>query len=296
MNRKLLSVIVIVAIVLGVSMPVMAHERNEHDRQLEYVLFGDKYYSRNHPENKDKVKAIQCAAYLCVDQFNNKGEKDLEYLENRDIPDLPDKIKEIDYDSSGNAHRYNTHMGWDFDFVKSRNDKDWDKTWQVRKGILINTIDKELMSEVKSFVVIQWVKDLIEDNHYDEKCDSLCALIYYVHLIGDAEEAKTCQSLSGMYKLTNLNDNENPGVIPDLIKHCEILFQDQINTFKYRGLMKDLDSIKSRSKKLTGSVGGINTDEELQQYKQCATDLLDCLARYVPNMLMEEDFWTEAFA
>ncbi|MCR4781746.1 MAG: hypothetical protein K5851_03210 [Lachnospiraceae bacterium] len=57
-------------------------------KAIEYVLFGDRDYKETHPNDKAKIQAIEDATYLCVDQYNGNGKKELENLQNEKIPDM----------------------------------------------------------------------------------------------------------------------------------------------------------------------------------------------------------------
>ena len=291
---KWLSFLLVIVLCLYSAMPVFAHDRKEHDEDLEYVLFGEKDYKSTHPLAADKINALEDAVYLCVDQFNGSGKDALQNLQTEGIADIPDSIDDIDF-KSNSAHRYYTHRGWDITY-----DKKLDKAhWSVRKKILVNTVDKELFSENRSFIskipVLSSIfakKELREDR---QKCVSLSTLIYYVHIIGDHNEAEKYTALANIYPLTSLNDRDNPGIIPDLIQNCSILFDDQKDSYVYDNFMQELEDIESKSDKLTSSKGGINTEVKFKSYHQYADDLLELLATYIPGMLKKEDFFSQSF-
>ena len=269
---------------------VKAHDKEGHDADIEYVLFANQNYKDTHPEYASKIQAIEDAVYLCVDQFNGNGEKELENLKNEKIPDLPDSISEINF--TGNfAHRRFTHRGWNVAYDKKAH-------WPERQEILINTVNKELFSESKKLLSwFPWLSEKIygEDNS-KKQCESLCVLLYYVHIIGDHIEADKKEDLAYVDPLTSLNDRDNPGIIPDLISCCEVLFQSQSSTYTYKTFMQELKKLENKSDKLTSSVGGVNTDEEFDLYHQYAEDLLDLLSKYVSTMLKKEDFFKSTFA
>lgn len=304
MKRKALCIFLIIIIVASGMIPVVAHGRKEHDEQLELVLFGNSKYSTQHPEVKDKIQALEDAVYLYVDQFQGNGVDCLSYLQNRSVSHLPQTISEIDFPSNY-EHRKYTHLGFDFDYSDGKvvdYPNDWPERWEKRKNILIYTVEKELFSEVKSIFIIQWIKDLFNNRHYDEKRNSFCALVYYVHIISDNEEAKNIVALKNTYKLTRFNDHNiepydtGPGIIAELIDHFKILFQDQVGSYKYMGLISELSVLKTRCDRIANSTGLIYTDDGFQEYHECVIDLLNCLSRYVPYMLMEEDYFAAAFS
>lgn len=127
--RKWIGLILIFIICISTAMPAYAHNRDEHDEDLEYVLFGDREYKKTHKANTTavtKIKALEDAAYLCVDQFNGSGKDALKNLQKEKVPDIPETIDEIDF-KSNSAHRYYTHRGWN---VTTNPDK---AHWSTRK-------------------------------------------------------------------------------------------------------------------------------------------------------------------
>ncbi|SCW69343.1 hypothetical protein SAMN02910456_02635 [Ruminococcaceae bacterium YRB3002] len=296
MKRRVICLLFVIVIVFCGVVPVSAHTRRTHDKQLEYMIFGDEKYSSRHSNVRDKVIALEEAVYLCVDQYNGNGKQDLNDLRNRKVPHLPKTIDTINIGANA-EHRYYTHLGWDHDYSNDKNvPTGWNKTWGIRKGILRETVDKELFSDVKYIAPIQWVINLFNNEHYDEKCESFCALVYYIHLISDNEAAECIDDLNSTCLLYSRDDPEtpSPGIVPELIKHCEILFQDQISSYKYHGLMSRLKRINTRSVKFKYSDNG-ESEEEFQEYHECVEELIECIHDYIPSMLMEEDYFRESF-
>lgn len=285
---KQISLCMVVMICLSCVIPVYAHNRDVHDGDIEYVLFGDREYKNTHPLAAEKIQAIEDAAYLCIDQYNGSGKDTLENLKKEKISDIPDSIKVIDF-KSNYTHRYYTHRGWN---VTTNSDK---AHWPRRQKILINTVDKELFSNSKSLISkVPVLSNIFANEEMKEnrrKCESFSVLIYYVHILGDHDEAKEYSSLAAVDPLTNLNDRDNPGVIPDLVKYCGILFEDQEDTYTYKNFMQELEELENQSDKLTSSKGGINTDEKFESYHQYANDLLNVLGEYIPGMLKKEYFF-----
>lgn len=285
MQRRVLSFLLALALLAYLAIPVFAHEREEHDDDIEYVLFGDRDYKETHPNDSRKIQAIEDATYLCVDQFNGNGKKELENLQNEKIPEIPKTIDEFDF--KGNyAHRNFTHRGWNVNYDSSAH-------WDVRQKILRNTVDKELFSDVKT--IFTWLPWNDEKKNYKEQCENFCVLLYYIHIIGDHIEADKYTGLAYVDPLTNLNDRENPGIIPDLIKCCDTLFKDQTNSYTYKEFRQELEALQVTSDKLTSSKGGVNTEEKFVEYHKCSEDLLELLSIYVPKLLKKEDFFAKAF-
>lgn len=285
MQKKLLSFLFVCVIIFGFSNPSIAHDRIEHDEDIEYVLFGNKDYKSTHAESRKKIQAIEDAVYLCVDQFNGMGAKELENLQKENIPGIPKSIEEFDF-KDNYTHRKYTHRGWNVNYDSKAH-------WDIRQRILINTVDKELFSEVKSiFSLLPWDS---AGKKYKKQCESFCQLLYYTHIIGDHIEADNYKALAYTAYLSELNDRDNPGVIPDLVACSESLFESQKNTFTYNEFIQELESLKDKSENIRSSVGGVNTEEKFIEYHQCAINLLDVLSVYVPKLLWKEEFFYRSF-
>ena len=127
-----------------------------------------------------------------------------------------------------------------------------------------------------------------------EQCEAFCVLIYYIHVLGDHMEASKHTALAYVAPLTSVDDR-NPGVIPELLKYFPVLFESQKSSRKYKSFIMELNLLQERSKKLTGSTGGVNTEEKFREYHQCAVDLYNTLSKYVPDLLKKEDFFYKSF-
>ena len=84
-------------------------------------------------------------------------------------------------------------------------------------------------------------------------------------------------------------------MITALKGYVETLFPDQTKSKHYKDLMKGLDDISENAGKLVKSVGGVNSDEEFEEYHQYADDLMDLLIEHIPSLLKEEAFFKEVF-
>lgn len=283
---------------LSMVLNVVAHERDEHDEDINYVLFGDKYYKDAHPRVAARISAIEDAAYLCIDQFNGHGENALNNLISEGIPDLPTSISEIDY-TSNYTHRNDTHRGWNMIYPKRVN-------WPKRQQILRNTIKKEIF-EKGSTPLSRITEKVLGNSNNEKKCESFCIMLYCIHIIGDHIEAgreSNSQPKELKVKLTGIayinpltrpNDRDNPGIIPDLIVACETLFKSQKHKRTYKELIQDLEDLQYTSDSLVSSKGGIDTEEEFDKYNECAKSLLDTLALYIPKLLKKEPYFRELF-
>lgn len=302
MFKKSISVILATMMIVSNAVTCFAHERPEHDADIEYVLFGEEYYKSSHPLVKDIIQAIEDATFLCVDQYNGTGEKELDNLVNKEkIPGIIKSIDEINY-TSNYTHRALTHRGWNMVYEDKAH-------WPLRQAILINTVKKELFSgEGSMWSFLPWV----EEENNDKKIESFCVLLYYTHVLGDHLEAgeekdlgsgktrpKTLKEkttgLAYIAPLAHTNDTANPGVIPDLIKYCGILFEDQASTRTYSSLVQELQKLEEQSGAIYGSTGGVNTEEKFDEYNQCAKELRNVLGMYIPMLLRNESFYVDTF-
>ena len=290
MRKYAVGIITSIVLVLVAALTVTAHDNNSHhDRELEYVLFGQENYKSTHPAISDSVQMLQDAAYLCLDQFNGEGKSDLEYLTKQGVSDIPSQIKEFDF--TGNyAHRNLTHRGWNVSYEERAH-------WQLRQDILMNTIEKVFFSDETSVLSkIPFAEDIFgnKDEH-EEQIESMAVFIYCVHVLGDHLEAEKYNALGFVDPLTRPNDSDNPGLIPDITDALKVLFQEQQDSYTYSALIQQLNSLENTSNRLVGDKGGVDTDEEFEEYHQCAEDLLEALAAYVPILLKKESYFHDVF-
>ena len=307
MQKRIICFLMALLLCLSNFITVYAHGREEHDEDIEYVLFGNRDYKKTHPTVSQTIQAIEDAVYLCIDQYNGSGEKELSNLkDNEKIPDIIKSIDEINY-TSNYSHRSLTHRGWNMTYDEKAH-------WPLRQQILRSTVKEELFSSLDTPLSwFPWLSETIYgSNNYDKQCESFCILLYCVHILGDHIEAgedkdlgqgesrpKTLNEkttgLAYILPLAHTEDRDNPGIIPDLIKNCEILFESQVGTYTYDNLMQELEALRDRSEKIYESTGGVNTNEKFDDYNACAKDLLNVLATYIPGMLKKEEFFSETF-
>ena len=279
----------IISLLLGLVLlisaaPAFAHDREEHDQELEYVLFRDRYYSDTHPTTGKTIERIEDAAYLAIDQYNGSGTTELKNLNDDKVPGIPSSIDQINF-SSNYAHRDFTHRGWRVTYDPKAH-------WPERQTILKNTIRAKLFSSSEGpFSWLPWSSDR---DKTDRKVEAFAVLVYYVHVLGDHIEAEKFTALNYVSPLANYNDRDNPGIIPDLMKYLAVLFEDQSSAEQYNSMMQDLEHLADSSDKLYHSVGGIR-ETQFPEYHQNALDLLETLATYVPDLLKNEAFFHKAF-
>ena len=307
MVKRIIIFLLVLVLCLTSFSVAYAHEREEHDGDIEYVLFGDRDYKKTHPADSKRIQAIEDAVFLCVDQYNGNGEKELNnLLNNEKIPGIIHSIDEINY-TSNYSHRSLTHRGWNYTYEEKAH-------WPLRQKILRNTVRKELFSSLDTPLSrVPLLSEIVYGkNNYDKQRESFCILLYCVHVLGDHIEAgekknlgqnksrtKTLSEkttgLAYILPLAHTEDRDNPGLIPELIKNCEILFESQSETYNYKSFIQELEELRDKSEGIYESKGGVNTDEKFEEYNTCAKDLLKLLGENVPDMLRKEEFFSSTF-
>lgn len=285
MKRRLLISILMIAMILSVSVPASAHDKEGHNRFLEEVLFGrDGYIAVLSEKGKKALTALEYASYLAVDQYSGKGADEFSYLKRTyKVPGLPKTISSFDF--GGNQfHRSYTHRGWDHVYAQDK------ANWNVRKNILLATTEQVFDFSALSGTVLGF------NFGYAEKCNSFAALVYYVHILGDHEARTGYRVTDVMMPLAQAHaDVGHPDILSEIKRHLEIIFADQKETHKYNVLMQELDVIADEARSLAATPGGINTDEKFLVFHGQVRAVLTLLQDYVPNMLKEEGFFSKVF-
>ncbi len=278
--KRLLAILLIIAIFAAFLIPAFAFDRDEHDEYLEKVLFilGDVPVG-----GKEKVEMLECASYLTLDQYNGTGIEDLDYLKSHGVSSLPKSIDDIDF--SGNSlHRRYTHQGWNY-IYSGEKDK---ANWPVRKDILRSTTN-----QVFDFGVTNEIT-----GRFCAQCDSFSALVYYVHILGDMIHDETPKGSSEQLPFARAHADENtPDIFFELRPHLETLFKDTADSRSntYHGLMTKFNVLARKARSLEATTGGVNTQEKIAQQKEYENDLMDLLIAYVPRLLRYTEFFAKAF-
>ena len=227
------------------------------------------------PENKasiqDEIEALQSASYLAIDQFNGNGQKDFDKLIAYGVADLP-SLNDIDFSASGKTHRTYTHRGWDFVYGGLAGDR-----WVLRKQILLNTADS-----------------IFDFSGNEKQKESFCAVIYYVHILGDLMDDENYKIDNGLI-MDPGGRIDKADIIDELLKHFKVLFQDQKHSHKYLFLTTAMERYNVKFSKLIRSEGGINTNEKFELRQEYVSDLMKLLTMYLPEMLKEEQFFYNVF-
>lgn len=258
---------------------------DEHDKILNRVLFGsDKPLLAGDKNNK--LKAIDYASYLCVDQYNSSGNAKLIFLRDTiGVKNIVKSIAEINF-GDNYSHRKFTHQGWNYKFTHTKIPKTdifEDINWEKRKKILLETCKK----------VFDFDFSLIG---YDKKCDAFSSLVYYMHLIGDYRDMKETE-----YDKYKLNADKHPYMIPlykrndsinilnSLEENFKTLFSSQKNDGNYRKLLSpslsEISKIKNR----------LSLECSYDEYIKICEDLINVLQNNVPDLLRKEEFFRKEF-
>ena len=257
---------------------VADHTRTGHDKLTELILFGDDHYSTGKDVKiKERIEALKYASYLCLDQFNHQGDTELQKLKEFGVANLPGSISDIDF-KDNSEHREYTHRGWDYNYVKD------EAHWGIRKRILIETVNK-----VFDFGFTSGSHFGID--HYDKRCESFAAVVYYIHVLQDHLEKKEFKPL--IMPIARANDSE--AIIDELLKHFQVLFADQASSRVYLTMVSDIITVQEQAKTLVGSVGGLNTEEKLEEYYTCCENLRDVLKDGLHILLHRCDWFEKAF-
>lgn len=271
---KQIGTILLAAVLIVLSIPsVSAYSRTEHDEIMCDVLFKNFKVVENDKSVSDIIEALECASYLAIDQYNGNGQSDLDYLKNYGVKGIPNKISDIDY-NAGAYHRRATHRGWNGEIGLYEGDTL--ERWKIRKEILLNTADK-----------------IFDFNGNNEKKDSFCAIIYYIHILGDRIADKKYYQNADIMELGGRTDKQD--ITHELLVNFEILFADQKHTHKYQHVVTKLEKYNSDIYKLISKSPSGISDDDFIKYQKYANEIEEVLECNLPEMLKEEAFFREVF-
>jgi len=139
-----------------------------------------------------------------------------------------------------------------------------------------------------------WLSDQVYGDGNERQCEAFAVLVYYVHVLGDHIEAEKHTALAYVAPLSNSHDRDNPGLIPDLMRYLPALFGSQTDSEQYKSMMQDLQQLADTADRLYTGTGGVR-EAQFPEYHQCALDLLETLATYIPDLLKKEQFFHSTF-
>lgn len=267
----------------------------EHNNLLHKILFEQGYSIYQSDEIKKSITAIDKASQLSIDQFGGKNEEDFDYLKSTEtaggvIRGLPWKFSDIDYSKSlpgkekaisANTHHRYTHQGWGRTFDNS----EVDKFLKKRRKVLTATVNS--VFDFGAFANF---------TGGGEKCDSMCALVYYAHILGDYDGADNVNKITN-FMIPLAGSSEGWDIISKLKENMAILFDDIKDDSKYtqyyNDMMNELNKIDDEASAIVRS-GGPNSDN-FSEYHQDAIETKDVLIKYVPELLKGEKFFAKVF-
>ena len=243
------------------------------------VLFGKGFKEESYSEKElMAIEALEAASYLAVDQYNGNGVDELKILSEYRVSSLPSSISEIDFPGNQYHRRY-THRGWMGPYNNEDRPYPDDKAhWNTRKSILLQTTKK-----VFGF-----------NDSQSRLNDSLSAVIYYIHILGDHIVETDYQKMnSDMIGVGGRNDQYD--IIHQLISHFDILFTSPTSTNRYNSFRSQLRLLNNEFSNLVNKDGGVNTPEKQAEYSALAKKLMDLLIKHVPELLQEEAYFSKVF-
>ena len=291
-NNKLLNAfIILITVFILFHNSVFAHPKAaQHDKELMSVLFEPGFSKYKSTKVKNAVNAIEAASQLTIDQFGGTGKDNFLLLKEYGALGLTWSFSDIDYSVdidnnnkiiSAKTHRKYTHQGWDIEEI-GFGTKNAVSFWKKRKKVLLNTVNTVFDFDTFSNPL-----------RFDPKCDAFCGLVYYVHILGDYDEADDYKKLALVIPLAGRNDKYD--MVSQLKKHLDVLFSDCKDSPEYKALIRDIDSIEKNASKIYRSTGGVNTDQKFEDYKKCSKDLLNSLQNHIPPLLKQEPFFSDVF-
>ena len=163
MKKRIMAVVLSIAILFSDSASVFACDRKQTETYVSQMLFGDK--AEKYKSN-EKVQMLMKALYLCSEQYDNDNTKELDALKKKKVSGLP-KSEEIEISQKELLEC--SHNTWEYKYNAK------EKQQRSRKTILRNTVSKV-------FGVGFWNRYFKRNK---EKYESFAAVLYYMHILAD---------------------------------------------------------------------------------------------------------------
>jgi hypothetical protein len=285
-----------------------------HADDYSKLLTGKGYYSNTGDHTLYPVlTGLTYIMYLTVDStwYSEEGgiahdnvSKAKTYLETHrkelkidSIPNIKDFLT-----PGGSFHGEYTHLGWDHPSYAS----DTTRKWLVRKEILRDFLGKHFSFGLNDNA------DIIKPS----KRDSLAALLYYVHILGDHENntITTARSRIPIKSLDEQNDEETgivthwerndknangipvTTIIAELNHHLKILFRGQENDPRYKQLLS-IGNYLPEVYQINAEDDKTERARKIQENQRAkAKWVLDRLFDTVPYLLRNESFAKSFYA
>lgn len=305
MKKRILAMLLLLIFVVGSVPGALAHDdQAKHDRDLKYALFGSSEKALT-GEEKMIFKAISNAAALTIDQFSPNEQlrqKESTYndlqseLQELGLPALPDSFDKLDLNINvapdgknitANSHRKYTHLGWNY--------KDYpnEEFWETRKQVLLHTVNWTLFNDKAFFSWIPGAANVLYPP--SEQCEAFCAMVYYIHILGDHIVGNKPEKLTDLEPLIHYTSLNTPGIIAELEEQLSIVFVSQEDSWTYAALMDKLTGLKIRAERNCGTWGTVDTKEKCTLNQDYAKELLDILSAYLPSLLKNEPFFSNHY-
>ena len=304
MKKRIVATFLLLVVVMGSALAFAHDKQGEHDKDLKYALFGlqEKVLSGN---EKRIFNAISNAAALAIDQFStndsqawkegtyNELQNDLQKL---GLPALADSFDNLNLNSriaadgkniTANTHRKYTHLGWNY---RNYPNEDF---WVKRKQVLLHTVNWMLFNDKALFSRVLWLSDAIYSP--SEQCEAFCAMVYYIHILGDHIEGNVPEKLTDLEPLIQYTSLSTPGIIAELKEQLAIVFIAQKGSWTYAAMMEELSDLKIKAEQNCGMWGAVDTIEKCAINQEYANELLQILSAYLPNLLKNEPFFYNHF-
>lgn len=295
--KKIIYITILFLLVMLMHCITYAHtadEKGGHNDIMNSILFGTSKPQFNKSNAKNLDTALEYASYICIDQFNGNGEKQLRFLNNTiGVKGIIKDINKINYpnpsEGDTSAHRKFTHLGWENVYshvVIPKTDIYENDNWNLRKIVLLNTINKVFKFGIMSNSI----------TGYDKKCNALASFIYYIHLIGDYQDMNEKKyskykqnSNKDPYMMVLYKKDDKNNILNAIEEDLKVLFSTQENDEHYRRLLSpsisEITKIKNRLVK----------ENNYNDYTKICNDLIEVLSKNVPNLLKNEDFFNKVF-
>ena len=252
----------------------------QHEDDLELALLGRTLSEKSKdPQSSTDQKAVlfgylEDAIYLCIDQAGGDGQQWLDELNNDfKVSGLPKSVQEFNVPKS-DEHQAYTHMGWDFDSYADK------AKWEVRQNILLATVSKIFnfpIDETKS-----------GNDRYSPECVAMSKLIYYIHILRDHIENSFTNRMR-VIQLPKMRDDH--GHLEEINSCITTLFPTQKTSYKYCRLKVKLTVLRIEAR----FNGEDDTEAKQKKVKKYANEALECLKIYLPDLLMNTDFFSIIF-
>ncbi len=263
--KRAVSIALTFCFLLNLSISCFAFAAEDHDSYMNSVIFGNSFTADK------KSEILSAASYLTIDQYSGNGQDKLDVLEKNNIKKLP-SLSDIDFNGNQHHRKY-THLGWNHSYSDDK------ANWNERKTILLSSASKIF----KFGFFNGWF------GYYNDKCDSFCALVYYIHILGDCiDYSDKNDGLSDdVIPLVAVNPSlQEPDVFYELKHYLGILFSGQKNTTSYSSMMQEIENYEINARAI---ISGNTVDAfELATIED---DLMQALSNYVYPLLQNEQFY-----